>query len=102
MRRRHLRGPWPLPPRRPYSRGNDCTRTCTGGIAMNLVRIFRLSGAYDLTSPNPHENYGINPMRMYFGVKGPKGGVSATISTAWYLPQNQRESFSMYSKGYPF
>jgi len=65
-----------------------------------LERISRISGAYDLTS-HPR-NYGISPMRMYFAVKGPKGGVSVTLSTSWYLPQNQARSFDMYTKGYPF
>lgn len=64
-----------------------------------MERIFRLIGAYDLTS-HPR-NYGISGMRMYFGVKGSLGGVSCSMHTAWYLPQNQDSSFEMYRK-YPF
>ena len=65
-----------------------------------LEHIFRVTGAYDGTS-HPR-NYGIGAMRLFFAVKGSKGGVSASLSTSWYLPQNQQSSFNLYSSGYPF
>lgn len=69
---------------------------------MTLERIFNIRGAYDLTRAEPKENYGIDSMKLYFAVKGPKGGVSALLAAAWYLPQNQAASYAMYTKGYPF
>lgn len=65
-----------------------------------LERIFKIFGAYDgRTHPR---NYGISPMRMWVAVKGPAGGISASLSTSWYLPQNQESSFQLYTRGYPF
>lgn len=65
-----------------------------------LERVFNIYGAFDGTS-HPR-NYGINAMRLFFAVRGPHGGVSATFSTSWYLPQNQQQSFDLFAKGYPF
>ena len=41
-------------------------------------------------------------MKLWFAVKGPKGGVSVSLSTSWYLPANQQSSYELYSRGYPF
>ncbi len=69
---------------------------------MSLERIFSIHGAFNLRRPSPARDYGISPMRMWFAVKGPHGGVSVTLSTAWYLPTEQQSSLEMYTKGYPF
>lgn len=66
-----------------------------------LVRRVDFIGAYDLTRPEPTQNYGIHNMEISFAVSGAKGAITITMSTHWYLPQNQQSSFNMLSK-YPF
>ncbi len=65
-----------------------------------LERLSNISGAYDLRD-HPR-NYGISAMKLWFAVKGPKGGVSVSLSTSWYLPSSQQSSYELYSKVYPF
>lgn len=67
-----------------------------------MERIFRVTPAYDLRSASDGINYGIGSMGLYFAVKGPLGGVSAKLSTSWYLPAQQQTSLDLYTKGYPF
>ncbi len=66
-----------------------------------LVRRVDFIGAYDFTRPDPSENYGIHNMEIRFAVSGAKGAITITMSTHWYLPQNQQSSFEMLRK-YPF
>lgn len=63
-----------------------------------LVRNIHFSGAYDLRGKPPQRNFGIHGMELHFSVKGPKGAITATIYTTWYLPEQQQSTYEMYSK----
>lgn len=58
-------------------------------------REFTLTGAY------AHPKYGRCSMRMFFHVIGPKGAISVSMFTSWYLPSEQQEMLGAYSK-YPY
>lgn len=45
--------------------------------------------AFDKRNPDPHKNYGIHCVDMYFVVKGKKGAVSFQIMTGWFLEKNR-------------
>lgn len=67
-----------------------------------FIRKVDFVGAYDLTRPDPKENYGIHNMTLIFALCGAKGAVSMTISTGWYLPAQQLSHVEMMTKGYPW
>lgn len=63
-----------------------------------FTRNLSISGAYD--GRDHPRNYGIGAMKLYFSVKGPKGGTSCMFGTSWYLSQNQQISYEMLTE-YP-
>ena len=54
-------------------------------------RIVKVTGAYDKRSSDPDKNYGYGGCQVIFVVKTPRGAVSFTLGTNWYLPHMQRE-----------
>jgi len=64
-----------------------------------MERGFKLLPSYD--GRDHPRNYGIGAMRMYWWIKGPKGAISITMFTSWFLPHLQLSSFTTYST-YPF
>lgn len=58
---------------------------------MAFERIVKFSPAFDKRHDDPSKNYGIGGVRIYFQLKGPKGGTSWGILTPMYLPHVREE-----------
>ena len=56
-----------------------------------MEKIVSFSPAFDRRDPVPSKNYGIGGVRIHFKLRGPKGGVTWTISTPMYLPHVAEE-----------
>lgn len=55
-------------------------------MSTELTRKISFKPAFDRRHTDPKKNYGIHCMDMSFWLVGPKGGISFTIYTGWYLP----------------
>lgn len=61
-------------------------------------RVVQFRPAFDKRDPNPAKNYGIGGVRIFFTLKGPKGGITWEVLTPMFLPKTHKETCAKHAQ----